>query len=185
MFPLWDVSRDQPIPHSAVLLVGLYMYACCIAGERGMLFIERLRESYGRLSCRSTVHLFAPLKVLDNRVRKYKRCSFSCGMEKYSTDECCIFQYRTQMSTVCISYHCYTHSNNFASHPEPKLLPTVTITLTLHFSLISQSILNRFSWNFAMTILRPPANTMKITFKNILYCESSTFWHVVNCDVHQ
>ena len=41
--------------------------------------------SYGRLSCRSTVHLFAPLKIFDNRVRKYKQCSFSCGMEKYST----------------------------------------------------------------------------------------------------
>ena len=50
------------------------------------------------------------------RVRKYKRCSFSCGMEKYSTcprnkvfaspyflDECCIFQYRSQVNTVCIS----------------------------------------------------------------------------------
>ena len=72
--------------------------------------------SYGRLSCRSTVHLFAPLKIFANRVRKYKRCSFSCGMEilayvqgircspPYSLDECCIFQYRTQMNTVCISY---------------------------------------------------------------------------------
>ena len=40
---------------------------------------------HGRLSCLTTVHLFAPLKFLDNRVRKYKRCSFSCGMEKYST----------------------------------------------------------------------------------------------------
>ena len=69
-----------------------------------MLFIERLRESYGRLSCRSTVHLFVPLKVLDNRVRKYKRCSFSCGMEKYSTDECCIFQYQHRLHILSLLY---------------------------------------------------------------------------------
>ena len=49
-------------------------------------------------------------------MRKYKRCTFSCGIWKNtahvqgircspegSHDECCIFQYRTQMNTVCIS----------------------------------------------------------------------------------
>ena len=29
--------------------------------------------------------LIVPLKILDNRVRKYKRCSFECGIGKYST----------------------------------------------------------------------------------------------------
>ena len=39
------------------------------------------------LSCQSTVHLFAPLKIFDNRVRKYKRCSFSYGKIQHMSKE--------------------------------------------------------------------------------------------------
>ena len=102
---------------------------------------------YGRLSCRwSTVHFFARVKVLDSRVRKYKRCSFSCDMEKYSTcprkkvfawrlkphslDECCIFQYHTQKKHRSIILSCrglwhWANINPFK--------PEFTIVISIHY----------------------------------------------------
>ena len=75
--------------------------------------------------------LLCAVKSFGNRVRKYKRCSFPCGIEKYSTcprnkvfayrltpyplDECCIFQYRTQMNTVCMSYQRFTYISMLCS----------------------------------------------------------------------
>ena len=53
--------------------------------ERGVLLTERRRFTTLWSCVLSTVHFFAPLKDLDSRVRKYKRCSLSCGMGKYST----------------------------------------------------------------------------------------------------
>ena len=83
VFLLWDVHWYQPIPHSAVRHV--YMLCTnCIASECYWLSVGD-SPPYGRLSCRSTVHFFARLKVLDSCVRKYKRCSFSWVMDKYST----------------------------------------------------------------------------------------------------
>ena len=67
----------------------------------------------------STLHFSAPLKYLDSRVRKYKRCSFECGNVKYSTrprnkgrtpyslDMCCIFH----TTRKCV--HLLTHAGCF------------------------------------------------------------------------
>ena len=79
VFPLWDVLRDQPISHSAVLHVVLYMLYACMLYSRwaaGLMVVCHVGQLYTYLR---------RWKISTNRVRKYKRCSFSCGMEKYST----------------------------------------------------------------------------------------------------
>ena len=55
VFPLWDVYRDQPIPHSSVGLLHVYMlYACCICVQQvsGECYWLSVGGSYGRLLCR-------------------------------------------------------------------------------------------------------------------------------------
>ena len=36
-------------------------------------------------------------------ILKFKNIAHVQGIRNYSLDECCLFQYRTQMNTVCIS----------------------------------------------------------------------------------
>ena len=90
----------------------MYMlYACCIAGERGMLLTERRRvlwssgmsvnctlicavESFGQ-SCEKIPTVFIFVRYGNS----------TCPRNKV----CCIFQYRTQMNTVCIFYLCTQH----------------------------------------------------------------------------
>ena len=53
-------ANTQPIPHPFVLHVYI-LYTSCISNECYWLSV-RDSPPYGRVSCRSTVHFFAPLK---------------------------------------------------------------------------------------------------------------------------
>ena len=72
--------------------------------------------SYGRRSSRSTVHLFTPLKVLDNRVRKYKQCSFSRGMEKHCTLYFPISHSKVHSLHIILSDYDFTNNNIYIFH---------------------------------------------------------------------
>ena len=100
------------------------LYACCIAGEQWMLLTERPRvllwssvmsvnctlicavENFSQ-SCEKTQTVFIFLWY--GKIQHMSKDKvFAYRLTPYSLDECCIFQYRTQMNTICISCSMYT-----------------------------------------------------------------------------
>ena len=87
-FSLWDVYRHQPMWHSSCRFSTMYgSVMSCVTW-----------------SCEKIQTLFIFRAIWENAAHvQWIMCSPK-GSHLFSLNECCIFPYRTQMSTVCKSY---------------------------------------------------------------------------------